>query len=380
MLSVYFKSRKTSKHRANLQTTITVNGVSCVPFSVGLPHVSGSFDHSNQVFKSAHKDHTQDNSTVFRIRQEIKELYEYLQRTKRLPVTANDVKIAYTAKPENVPTLDELFTLYLKKKQNYEGQTIDMYIAVQNHLRQSFGSVIMLEQVTETMIEYFMSSLRQKGLGGSTINNYRLKLAKVIDFGISKGYIQTNSARVVEPEPEPTKKLFHAMDWITQFEAVRFRFNRLENARKLFLVQCYTGLSVSDLPKLTKEAMRQTSEGNYFEIIRQKTKKTGGRCIIPVLPNLEKLLLDFNFDLPYICLSEYNLLLKCIADFLGHDDPENFSSHVGRKTAGTMLLNNDVELKTVSTILGHQSVTTTEKYYAQLLPETVIRKTAHLRK
>ena len=71
-----------------------------------------------------------------------------------------------------------------------------------------------------------------------------------------------------------------------------------------------------------------------------------------------------------------NEVLKEIAAVIGID--QNITTHLARKTAGTYLLNNDVPMGTVSKILGHRSILTTEKIYAHLLDETVLRHTAHL--
>lgn len=71
-----------------------------------------------------------------------------------------------------------------------------------------------------------------------------------------------------------------------------------------------------------------------------------------------------------------NDYLKVIAKTVGIQ--KRFTTHVGRKTAGTYLLNNDVPLEVVSNILGHKSVKTTEKIFAFLLQDTILRTAAHL--
>lgn len=66
-----------------------------------------------------------------------------------------------------------------------------------------------------------------------------------------------------------------------------------------------------------------------------------------------------------------NDFIKEAAQMAGLENRESISTHVGRSTAGTFLLNNGVEIKIVSKILGHKSVVITETYYAELLTETI---------
>lgn len=67
-----------------------------------------------------------------------------------------------------------------------------------------------------------------------------------------------------------------------------------------------------------------------------------------------------------------NRSLKQIAFVLGYK--ENLTTHVGRKTAGMVLLQDGVPMTIVSRVLGHKSVNITERCYVQVLPDTVINE------
>lgn len=73
----------------------------------------------------------------------------------------------------------------------------------------------------------------------------------------------------------------------------------------------------------------------------------------------------YNFDLPVFSNQKYNAALKKIATEVGIR--KNLTSHVGRKTYGTLLLNKDVPIETVSNLLFHSSIRTTQKHYAKVL-------------
>lgn len=66
-----------------------------------------------------------------------------------------------------------------------------------------------------------------------------------------------------------------------------------------------------------------------------------------------------------------NISLKTLGDKIGLPFPLHF--HLARHTFATMALNQKVDVKTISTLMGHSSVLTTEKVYATLLPSTLER-------
>ena len=64
-----------------------------------------------------------------------------------------------------------------------------------------------------------------------------------------------------------------------------------------------------------------------------------------------------------------NISLKTLGDKINLPFPLHF--HIARHTFATLALNNTVDIKTISTLMGHSSVLTTEKVYATLMPSTI---------
>ena len=64
-----------------------------------------------------------------------------------------------------------------------------------------------------------------------------------------------------------------------------------------------------------------------------------------------------------------NTSLKTLGDKINLPFPLHF--HIARHTFATLALNNTVDIKTISTLMGHSSVLTTEKVYATLMPSTI---------
>ncbi|MCG8309901.1 MAG: DUF3435 domain-containing protein [Cytophagales bacterium] len=80
----------------------------------------------------------------------------------------------------------------------------------------------------------------------------------------------------------------------------------------------------------------------------------------------------YNNELPKISNQKYNSYLKEIADIVGIE--KHLTTHVARKTFGMLLLNDyDVPLETVSVILGHSSIATTQHHYTKVLQKKIAR-------
>ena len=66
----------------------------------------------------------------------------------------------------------------------------------------------------------------------------------------------------------------------------------------------------------------------------------------------------------------YNRYLKVLGDLCGLR--QNITTHLGRHTYACILLNNGVDMKTISKSLGHSSMKVTESVYAQMNNQTVV--------
>lgn len=150
----------------------------------------------------------------------------------------------------------------------------------------------------------------------------------------------------------------------------KFSSEYTQRSADLFIVQAYTGLSYADLSRLNPSHFIKDTEGlTWINITRQKVNTA--HCTIPVISKAWNILKKYNFQLPIISNQKYNGALKKIATEVGIN--KRLTSHVGRKTYGTLLLNKDVPIETVSKLLGHSSVKITEQHYAKVLHMKVAR-------
>ncbi len=113
--------------------------------------------------------------------------------------------------------------------------------------------------------------------------------------------------------------------------------------------------------------------------IQEYRKKSDIRFSIPLLPEALEIIEKYKNDpqavykgklLPVISNQRLNGYLKELADIC--EIEKNLTSHVARKTFGTtVLLNNDVPIESVSKMLGHADIRTTQKSYAKVLDKKV---------
>ena len=128
---------------------------------------------------------------------------------------------------------------------------------------------------------------------------------------------------------------------------------RLEEVRDVFVFQCYTGISHSDLTALTFDDSKETITG-----VRNKT---GRLYMVPILPKAREILEKYSYKLPLASNQKMNQYLKEIAVVLGID--QHLTTHLARHTfATTVLLENRIPLEVVAKMLGHNSVRSTEVY------------------
>ncbi|MDX1760829.1 MAG: site-specific integrase [Christiangramia sp.] len=151
----------------------------------------------------------------------------------------------------------------------------------------------------------------------------------------------------------------------------KFGMERLDQVRDIFVFCCFTGLAYVDVQKLTKNDIVVNIEGNRW--IKTKRTKTKTRSNIPLLPIAEYILQKYKSHpgisegkiLPVLSNQKMNGYLKEIGDLC--KIKKNLTFHLARHTfATTVTLQNGVPIESVSKMLGHTSVRTTQ-HYAKIL-------------
>lgn len=151
-----------------------------------------------------------------------------------------------------------------------------------------------------------------------------------------------------------------------------FEIERLQQVRDIFLFCCFTGLPYVDVQKLTPGEIVTGHDGEKWVFTRREKTETPSR--IPLLPQALAILDRYkdnracivkNKALPVPTNQKMNAYLKEIADICGIK--KYLTTHLARPTfATTVTLTNGVPIETVSKMLGHRNLRTTQ-HYAKIL-------------
>ena len=231
---------------------------------------------------------------------------------------------------------------------------------------------ILLVDITPAMIEQFYIYLN--GLMAKNTAIHKMKvIKKILKIAMEEGYIRAMPFKIklVKDTLQYTPL---SVDELRTIRSRQFETARMAQVRDVFIFACYSGLAFTDLKNLTKDDMLIDEDGKEWIVKpRQKTKIISH---IPLLPIAKELWVKYNYKLPVLTNQKYNSYLKELADVCGIN--KNLHSHLARHTFATILLNSGVDMVSVSKILGHSNSRITEKTYAQMMPETIMKRVSEV--
>ena len=161
----------------------------------------------------------------------------------------------------------------------------------------------------------------------------------------------------------PTNRGFLEDDEVKRLINKEFHCKRLEQVRDFFLFSVFTGLAYTDIKNLTSKNIVELNDKLWIIKSREKTDVS---CHIPLLDITISIIDKYSGQckdehlLPIPSNQKMNSYLKEIADFCGIE--KRLTCHIGRHTFATMTLSKGVPIESVSHMLGHKSVRTTQIY------------------
>lgn len=227
-------------------------------------------------------------------------------------------------------------------------------------------SDIPFSALDRSFIDKFDLYLRtERQLAPNTIVLYMSRLHTVINKAIAAGIITADPfAGYEHPRPE-RKRRYLTKEELKRLMTTPLSVPRLYLVRDLFLFSCYTGISYGDMCRLTAVNLETAEDGTTW--IKATREKTNVEFEIPLL-DLPLHIIDKYRDttpdgklLPMYGNSELNKGLKQLAAACGIDRKLTF--HMARHTYATEItLSHGVPMETVSRMLGHSRVDTTQIY------------------
>jgi len=246
------------------------------------------------------------------------------------------------------------------------------YIALAHHLKEYGGDKTTFKQIDKDYCQGFVEYLKttvnantRQRLSSNTQWGYMKRMETVINSAISDEITDNNPFKQIKPENKP-KKLSTEVCYLT-IEEVNTLVNTpccYPNIKNGFLFSCFSGLRFSDVKGLTWGKLQKDNNGNMF--INYVQKKTEKQEYLPISKEAVKYLQergeakdsDSVFKFPgggYV-----NMQLRQWSFSAGIKKKVTF--HVARHTNATLLLSLEVPIETVSKILGHSDIKTTQIY------------------
>ena len=177
--------------------------------------------------------------------------------------------------------------------------------------------------------------------------------------------VQCEQIRTVDKSRLRDKVYSLTEDELRRMMTTRLRHKRQDYNRDMFLFSCFTGICYADMSALTYEQLEQDTNGDWW--ISGNRQKTETKYVVKLLPYplflLDKYrgLAGNRYLFKLSSLDSIDDSLKNIARECGID--KQLSFHLARHTyATTICLSNGVSLETLSKMLGHKNITTTQIY------------------
>lgn len=291
-------------------------------------------------------------------------------------------------------TLIQAYEYHLKMMKSMEGidyaaSTVEKYKyslqSLKEYLKDRLNkSDILLSELDHKFIEGYHNHMRTTGglMHNSTVKNLK-NLIRVINIAIANKWLAVNPFKTFACNYDNNNRSYLTEQEVEAIYSKQFSVDRLSRIRDLFLFQVYTGLSYVDMANLTSTNVEVGIDGNRWLVIHRQ--KTGSRSSIPILPRALEILNRYeNYPkcivtgrlLPVCSNQRLNGYLKEIADLCRINKP--LTTHVARHTfATTITLSSGVPIETVSKMLGHADLKTTQ-IYSKVVDRKVADDMAHL--
>ena len=296
-------------------------------------------------------------------------------------ITPENLKARYFKEDNRIFCFEDLFTyhnenMFSKLKWN----TARLYLTSQNYLRlfiqiEYKRKKFYLRDLDYSFVLKFENYLRsvkplnhRKKLHHNAVMKHIQRLRKMVTLAFHLEWIDRDPFAKFKSHLIQKEREFLSSEDLIKFENVELTEFRLVKVRDIFIFSCYTGISYADVAQLRKQNIVKGIDGKDW--IVTKRQKNGNQVKVPLLEKAIDIIKKYEFErscmmnetlLPVLSNQKMNCYLKEVAEASGVSI--NVTFHLARHTfATTVALSNGVPIETVSKILGHRKLSTTQIY------------------
>ena len=313
------------------------------------------------------------NQALSAIEQRLKCTYERTLREERY-ITAEYLKEQYLRQDKPRQTFADIYSALCEEKAAHKSK------ATARGFRDSYKSFVRFldtrglrrclpHEVDKALIEaYRLYMLRDLGYKMSSVAVYLRRLHQVFRRAMLEAGLRDDPFDLIDIETPAYERNALSAEDLQRLLAYRPHRSVDNHVRLIFLLGCFTGLAFSDLKKLRMEDVYTLGDGRrYLSICRTKTQNGS---IVPLLPIAEEILAYVGqgrteglWFREFPVNSHFNRKVRELLVKAGCSPHTEASSHTARHTfATTICLENGLPIETVSRMLGHRFISTTELY------------------
>ena len=236
---------------------------------------------------------------------------------------------------------------------------------------------ISITTITEDLFEEYRFYLKKRGLATATMNRYLCWLSRLMYRAVSQMLIRCNPFENAKYEKAEHKIHFLQKSDVAKLMALKVIDKEAEQARRMFIFSCFTGLAIADMEHLQFGHVLTAAGGQRY--IRKERQKTKVEFIVPLHPIAEAIInqckeeqplnkesqtvkdKDSSFIFRTNCSrSVMSAKLSIVGKACGIR--ERLSYHMARHTFGTMSLSAGIPIESIAKMMGHASISSTQIY------------------
>lgn len=314
------------------------------------------------------------------VQTKIYRIYEQL-KSEEIPFTSQTIKDKFLGESRKSFSFQDLVDYHNEKMQHkLHKNTMGQYKTSQRYmlsyiLKEYRKPDILLVELDYSFIIGFENYLRclipkpgQLKIGHNTAMKHIKRLRRMVTLAYRIEWMVRDPFDNYTIRIEKKEREFLNAQELRSIEDMTSSIERLITVRDIFIFSCYTGISYIDIVGLTKSNIVIGLDDKPW--IMADMVKTGTPFKIPLLDQAKKLIEKYQEHprtqgsdaiLPRLSNQKLNSYLKEIADLCGIK--KNLTFHMARHTfATTVTLSNGVPIETVSKLLGHTKLATTQIY------------------
>ena len=351
---------------------VTINGT-IAQFSCKQRIQKELWDAKGNRAKGKSRESTTVNFALDNIKAQIAKHYQRLS-DREAYVTAEMVRHAYQGIRTEYETLLRAFdkenAAFAKRVgKDRSERTYRKYLIVRKYLadfikKQYKRTDMAMNELTEDFIRDYCLYLRNKvGLAQSSVWIYSIPLKHIVTSAHYNGKIPRNPFAQYHVDPDHKEREFLTENEIKAMSSIELDNPNFALARDLFIFGCWTGISFIDIKNLTTDNIVDMNGSFWITSKRQKTGVPFQIKLMDVAMQIIKRYEPFRTGNRLFDIGSYNMVnrrIKTVAKRCGIEKTVSF--HLSRHSFAVLALNYGMPIESVSKILGHTNITTTQIY------------------